>query len=234
MTQHHTTPTKSTVVYDTEGASGGHTWSDRAADPQELPADPTLRASERALWANPHHLRHLRVDRGARSPTIRRAGIVWDGYCYGLPVRANGKLMNYVEYRPWIPSGHEGWPRRYTAATGWLAALYPSLPPSGPLLLVAGMFCALIGRQNDLPTVSTTCGAVLPYHLLPRFAGRRVAVLYDLGEEREAQATVEKLRRVASEVWSVEYPSFDGKDLNDWFLAGHTRAELIALIREAR
>ena len=219
------TPAKSTVKYDTEGASGPRTWTDRATDPEPLPNEVALAGHRRALRTHLPHRRYLTATRGLRRAQIAAYELGTTGREITMPVRGEwGEIVNLVRHPP---GG------RYYAAKGRDAALYPSLPP-GPALLVAGMFDALIGRQNDLPTVTTTCGAKLPDYLLDRFAGRRVAVLYDTGEEREAQITVAKLWDVAVEVWRVEFTSFDGKDLSDWFQSGHTRDELLQIIREAR
>src|SRR5205085_3355641 len=104
----------------------------------------------------------------------------------------NGKLVN-VRYRFLNPDAD---PKVIGLARP--AVLYPDVPPEGGLLLVAGEIDALTGRQNDLPTITTTCGQQLPDPLAQRLAGRKVFVMYDVGEEAAAARTVAKLRALGS------------------------------------
>jgi hypothetical protein len=113
---------------------------------------------------------------------------------------------------------------------------YPDLPPHGALCLVAGEIDALTGRQMRLRAV-TVSGCALPDHALPKFAGRTVFVLFDVGEEVAAETVAVKLRSVRAIAHGVTWPpGLPAKtDLNDWFVKeGGTADKLRALIANAR
>jgi hypothetical protein len=112
------------------------------------------------------------------------------------------------------------------------AKLYPDVPERGALLFVAGELDALIGRQMGLPTVSTTCGAKLPEHLAPAFAGRRVFVMFDVGED--ANVAVDHARAVGATVTVIDLGALElppKGDLNDLYLAGGTAEDVKDLVR---
>jgi hypothetical protein len=198
---------------------------------ERLPSTLSLRSMAEALWAMPEQMNYLR-ERGLPDATIKALRLAWGDASnrFLFPVFEGGELVNLVRHDPDAPKG-----RRYIAAGGWPSALYPSLLPVKAVVLVAGMFDALIGREHDLPIVSTTCGKVLPDHLVPRFAGvERVAVVYDAGEQDSAEVTAAKLKTAGVESWSVSLPLPHG-DVADFFVKHHrSREELLNLIRKAR
>lgn len=214
------------LPYNVEGASGGHTWRQPSAlPPQPLPTQQALRAAQRALWGHARRLGYLTGQRGLTRGQIRRYGLGYDdGYL--LPVYDEaGDLLTVVRHRPWKQRC------RYDVPNGSQAALYPSVPHGEAVILTAGMFDALIGRRYGLPTVTTTCGVRMPHELAARFSAKRVAVVFDVGEEDEADEVV---ARLPCEAWPVRLPLPEGGDLSDWFV-GHkrTRRELLMLVREA-
>lgn len=216
------------VAYNCEGASGGRTWGQRTdLPPQPLPTPQALRAACRALRRSRQHMAYLCRQRGLTRAQIGRYGLGWQGG-YLLPVTGEGgELLTVVTHRPWIEGRG-----RYDVPRGSRAALYPTLPRSRAVVLVAGMFDALIGRQHGLPTVTTTCGARVPSELLVQFRGKRVAVVFDVGEEHEAATVV---GRLPCEAWAVSLPLPEGGDVSDWFIEHtRTRKELLKLIREAQ
>lgn len=170
---------------------------------------------------------YLCRQRGLIRAQIGRYGLGWQGG-YLFPVRGEGgDLLTVVTHRPWIEGRG-----RYDVTRGSRAALYPTLPEGRAVVLVAGMFDALIGRQYGLPTVTTTCGARVPSELLAQFRDRRVAVVFDVGEEREAENVVSRL---PCEAWAVSLPLPQGGDVSDWFVAyKRSRKELLKVIREAQ
>jgi hypothetical protein len=200
----------------------------RRKAPAPLPDHRALRRACAALWADAGRLAYLTQDRGLHRSTVRRYRIGFDG-CYTFPVFRHARTVNIVDHRPW---SHP----RYVAARGHPAALYPNLPAGQAIVLVAGMMDALTGRQHDVPAVTTTCGTSLPEHLVARFNGRRVAVVFDAGEEDAAERAVHKLRAAgAASAWVVPLPLATGGDVNDWLVThGRSRDELLVLIREAR
>jgi hypothetical protein len=195
-----------------------------------LPDQATLRRAEKALWANAWFLGYFTETRGLTSSTIRRRRLALEG-CYWLPVFRGRRLVNVVYHRPWA----EPPLKKYMAAAGHPAAFYPNVLKTGPLLLVAGMMDSLIGRQNGLPTITSTAGAAVGNHLFPQLSGRRVPVLFDASEEAAADRAVAKLRAVGAVAWQVVLPLPAKHDLADWFVVhGRSREELLELIREAR
>jgi hypothetical protein len=98
------------------------------------------------------------------------------------------------------------------------------------------MMDALLGRQSGLPTVTSTAGAAVGRALFERFADRRVAVVFDAGEESRAERVARELTVAnARSAWVVPLPLPEGGDVADWFVKyGRSRDELIELIREAR
>jgi hypothetical protein len=100
---------------------------------------------------------------------------------------------------------------------------------------VAGEFDALAALQNGLPAVTGLCGCRW-HEAWDKYAvGKKIAVLYDRGEEQAAARTVARLQP-ANEAWAVTWPSNKpiGFDVCDWFLSGRTRDELVQLIKEAK
>jgi hypothetical protein len=193
-----------------------------------------------ALFSNGDALSYL-LGRGLSEATISTYKLGWNQNekLLTLPVyAAEGELVN-VRRRS-LASG-----AKFRGLFGHGSQLYPDVPWRGPILLLAGEFDALIGRQHGLPAVTSTCGSALPDSLAPELAGRRVAVAYDVGEESAAKRTVAKLRSVGSLAWVVRLQLLRwrtpgtarrkylpiGGDLNDYFLAGGDADALLDLIR---
>jgi hypothetical protein len=166
--------------------------------------------------------------RGLSVATLVRYGLGFDGTHLTLPVY--GKSGEIVNLRRRLPQDGA----RPRGLRGRGSQLYPDVPRRGSILLVAGEFDALIGRQLGLPTVTTTCGATLPLHLGQAFAGRRVAVMYDVGEEIKAAKTVALLTSLKAKAWSVRLAELglgEGGDLNAYYLDGGTKSLLVDLVR---
>jgi hypothetical protein len=69
----------------------------------------------------------------------------------------------------------------------------------------------------------------------PLFRGRRVPVIYDAGDARDAAYTAAgKLRAAGADAWVVDLASAGlkkGEDITDWFVTyGRNKADLIDLI----
>jgi hypothetical protein len=185
-----------------------------------------------ALLSSPKALSYLNEKRGLTVETIRRfqLGYGIDKDAVGWPVwDENGELDSYR----WRFLNKDAEPKIMGMA-GRPAQLYPDVPATGGLLLVAGEFDALVGRQMGLPTVTTTCGTTLPAHLAPRLAGRIVFTMYDVGESRAAKRTTARLRDLGSQAAVVHLALLglpNKGDLNDFFLQGGTAEEIKALCR---
>jgi DNA primase len=187
-----------------------------------------------ALLASPSALSYLVEQRGLTLETIERYGLGYDveSNAITFPVRDEaGELVN-LRRRYLAPDADP--PIRGLARP---ASLYPDVPASGGLLLVAGEFDALTGRQLDLPTITTTCGAALPDHLAPQLAGRMVYVMHDVGEERAAERTAGKLLALGSQAFVVRLRLLglpDKSDLNDFYTQGGTAQQIRALCHRER
>lgn len=198
-----------------------------AAPPSQAQVD----GHHSALLASPEALAYLKEKRGLTVETIERyeLGYDVDSNAIVIPVwDENGELDNLR--RRFLD------PRAKPKIIGRArpSQLYPDVPATGGLLLVAGEFDALIGRQLGLPSVTTTCGTTLPAHLAPRLAGRIVFVMYDVGESLAAKRTTETLRALGSQAAVVHLALLglpNKGDLNDFYRLGGTAAEIKALCR---
>jgi hypothetical protein len=199
--------------------------------PAPLPSEGTIAGLRSRLLSSRRPLAWLRR-RGISEATVRQFELGWNGGAIVFPVRVEaGELVN-VRFRLLDPEADP----KVRGLSGRGAQLYPDVPADGPILLCAGELDALLARQRGLPAVTTTCGARLPDHLVCELGGRRVAVVYDVGEETAAETTAAKLRAAGSEAWAVRLglPK-KGDDLTDWFLKyGRTARELGVLCRRGR
>lgn len=206
-------------------------WLHRAPSrrtPEQLPSKATVDGWHSRLMASDEPLDYL-TERGLLTSTLVSYRLGWDGEAITIPVfDASGELVNVRRRR--LERG-----AKPIGLGGRGSQLYPDMPPGRGVVLAAGEFDALLARQHGLPAVTTTCGARLPDHLVPALAGRRVAVVYDVGED-VAAASAEKLVAAGAEAWVVRLGlPREGDDLTDWFVTyGRSRRELVALIRRER
>jgi hypothetical protein len=201
----------------------------RRRGPAPLPSHAYIDGWHSRLMASKEPLNYL-LGRGLAGRTIERYRLGYDGTDLILPVYTGGELVNLRRRRPVDGARPRG-------LRGRGAQLYPNVPHRGLLLMVAGEFDALVGRQHGVRTITTTCGARLPDYLVSLLAGRSVAVAYDVGEEAAARQTVRKLRSAASDAWVVRLGPLglpDKGDLNDHYLRGGTTRDLLALVARER
>ncbi len=216
-------------------SSGG-----RERKPEELPSGANLRLWEVQLRRS-RAWDWLQKKRGLEPATIRRWRLGYDGVAVTIPIFDPDDALVNVKRRyfpkPWFQKsdGSEVW-KRSLAGRG--AQLYPDVPAKGPIILCAGETDALLGRQWGLPCVSTTCGASLPRELVSKMQpeGRRVYVLYDIGEEALASITATQLRAAGARALPVGLGlPRKGEDLTDFFVRyNRTGDELWALVRRER
>jgi len=198
-----------------------------AAPPSQAQVD----GHHSALLASPEALAYLNETRGLTLETIEQfqLGYDVDSNAIVIPVwDENGELDNLR--RRFL--ARDAKPKILGKARP--SQMYPDVPATGGLLLVAGEFDALIGRQMGLPTVTTTCGTTLPAHLAPRLAGRIVFTMYDVGESRAAKRTTETLCALGSQAVVVHLALLglpNKGDLNDFYRLGGTAEEIKALCR---
>jgi hypothetical protein len=205
----------------------------REGRPALLPSEGEIAGWASRLLAEPHALDYLTETRGLSLQTIRRYELGTDGDNITIAVRdVSGAIVN-LRRRSLDPDAEPKVWGLYKRG----AQLYPGLLPRGAILLVAGEIDALSGRQLRLPAVSTTCGATLPEYLVPDLVGRRVAVMFDAGEEDAMERVVGVLRDAGCKAWAVRLIKLGlagDADLNDYLVAGGSRERLVRLIRAER
>lgn len=239
------------IPYDTTGVSGTHQWSEPGGEVEPLPSSEWLTKAQEALRRSKAVQALLWHERGISAATAERFGI---GFARDLrhpsgrviqaawivPIHSSsGAWVNVVHRpvgrvaRPWRLRGR-------TLANGGLP-LYPSLPRSGPLLLLAGEFDVLPARQAGIRgAITGLLGCTWYAAWNSEIIGRRIAVLYDRSEERQAARTVEALRRGgAAQAWAVSWAGYrddlpDGYDLQQFLQDGHTAEDVYELIRQVR
>lgn len=210
-------------------------------EPEPLPSFASVDGAVSRLFSEREPLDYLLNKRGLTEATICESAIGWDGSAFTFPINdAQGELVNLVR-RPW-PDAEPG--RKYISLPGRNRhnggiQLYPDVPPGGPVLLCEGLLDALLSRQYDLPTVTSSQGVnTFLGEWLPLFEGRRVAVCFDVGAEKVMVARVRALSAAgAVEAWPVRLRLVlpKGKsDLTDYLTGGGTKQELIELIARER
>jgi hypothetical protein len=212
-------------------------------EPAKLPSSAALAGWQSRLFSDAA-IDWLITERGLTADTIADYGLGWDvdRSCFTFPVRdAAGELVNLVR-RPWphSPVSRSGKPLKYIGQRGrdrynGGTQLYPHPLPEGSWLLVEGLLDAILGRQENLPTVTGTAGVAFLEEWLPLVRGRRIAVCYDVGAEKIMHNRVAQLRAAGAEAWPVRLRLLlrkgEGKDLTDFWQAGGTKDELIDLIK---
>jgi hypothetical protein len=204
------------VSYDVEGVSawsgGWHrTSDDDGGAPQSMPERSWVEAvigeartptRRRALWQ----------ERGIRLP----ADVGWDvnRRAWVLLIRDHEGCVVNVEWRPargqmmrWKGTDVDR-PKRLLnrrAHTGHLP-LYPSVPRGDLWMLVAGTWDVHSARQAGVPeAVTGLLGCQWNDAWNDHVAGKRVAVVYDVGELEAAHVTVQRLENAgAAEAWVVD------------------------------
>jgi hypothetical protein len=214
-------------------------------EPEPLPSFASVDGAVSRLFYEREPLGYLLHKRRLTEATICERGIGWDGSAFTFPIYdAQGELVNLVR-RPW-PNAEPG--RKYISLPGRTRhnggiQLYPDMPPGGravrgPLLLCEGLLDALLGRQYDLRTVTSSQGVntFLP-EWLPLFAGRSVAVCFDVGAEKVMVGRVRTLCAAGAKAWPVRMRLLlpdGGKDLSDFLTGGGTGQEVKEEIRREK
>lgn len=227
------------VEYDVSHVDPGYRhweWDDPVSEPRPLPLETWLSGCESALQGSRERKRALMAERGLTAATARGVSLGWDAKreVWILPVRdEDGQLVN-VRYRP--PKGSGRKPESIggrTVANGGLP-LWPRVPFDDDWVLCAGEWDALAVLQAGLNGVTGLCGCTWQEEWNRDARGRRIAVLYDVGEEERADITVERLRCIGAKAWPVRLPNIrDGFDPCD-VLIEFGESELVRLIEEAR
>jgi hypothetical protein len=207
----------------------GHRESRRKPPP--LPSIGTVDGWASALLSSGPPLDYLVKYRQLHADVLSEYRVGWDSALGDLtfPAFDRGELVQLYRRKP-----RDG--AKMRAAPGRSRPPYPNLPPGRDAWLVAGELDALTGRQLGLHAV-TVSGCTLPFAVAPRFAGRVVYVMFDVGEEIAQISVVGKLEDVAVRVYDVRLAELGlppKADLNDAYRTSIRRPELDRLMRDAR
>jgi hypothetical protein len=210
----------------------------RLNSPEELPTVAQVSGWHEGLKSRPAEYRWLRVERGLSPDTIAGARLGWDPdrRAYAIPIYdADGRLVNLVRKRPGgKPIGLRG----RTIANGGIQLNPQPVPRRSWLLLCAGLFDALLALQMGLPAITGWGVTTWSPKWDQYFAGRKIAVSFDVGEMAQAINRAKALRAAGARqvrVLDLEAAGLGPKeDITDWFVKyGRTADELEGLIRQA-
>lgn len=217
-------------------------------EPRPLPSHAAIMAKHKHLLRTPAALAYMTDERLLTLQTLRRARVGLEGSVFTFPLYerlgadAGRRLVNIIR-RPFPRDDRPPYygERARDKSNGGIQ-LYPHRPRGKSVLLVAGLLDALLGAQ-ELPGVAV----VSPSHgvrtfedeWFRRFAGRRVAVMFDVGEERTMNERVAQLRHHGAEAWPVYLSKLFGEeagggDLTDALRAGFTAEDILKLINDAQ
>lgn len=214
---------------------------DKAAGKDELPSEGQVAGWASALLAEKGCLAEFIHRRGLTVDTVKKFEIGWDQAhnCFTIPVRdLDGNLVNVRSYqldpqddrrKIWSVAGH-GSP-----------VLYPIDQLSAQALFVCeGELDALMLIQNGIPAITRTGAAdVWNTSWSTLFKGKRVFVCHDMDHKgQHANAVIiAALRKHVSSVAPILLPyevtEKHGKDVTDFFKDGHSKAEMMELVRQA-
>jgi len=209
-------------------------------DPDELPSAAQIAGCHSRLMAENAPLDYLLEKRSLTLDILREFKIGWDGEAFTFPVYdADFEVVQLVRRRwpaPWVTRSGKRVP--YKVLKGHGAYLYPQPLPERGWLLLAGTLDAVLGRQHGLPAVTSICGTSFPDRWHPLVRGRRVFVMYDVGEEQVMNGRVASLRAAGADATAVRLSRLlhkgQGKDLSDALTGSYTRHDLVKLIEREK
>ena len=192
------------------------------------------------LRADRHRLAYMLDKRGLTREILSsfQIGFEQPAQRYTIPVRdAEGRLVNVRRYKPEAIASEKLW---NLTGYGSPPHLFPvqQLTMGDEILVVEGEMDALVCIRHGFHAVSGTGGALRWDGGWGRlFKGKHVVVCYDNDKEgrlgaRKAAANIAP--HAASVVVLDPLMPEDKSDVTDWFLAGHSAADLRTLIGAAR
>jgi len=182
----------------------------------------------KALWKSENALNYLR-ERGLKDETIKelRLGLSPKNLI-AIPIIADGKLV-CIKYRS-IPPAE----KQYSRETGCPSYIFNGdfIEKGKAVVLTEGEFDAMIGYQWGMVAVSGITGAssFTPEEMKQLDKADKVIVCYDSDEagQKGAHKLIDRLG--LERCLNIVLPT---KDLNEFFLQGHTKEEFTQLIKEA-
>lgn len=210
--------------------------ANRKAQSKPLPSHGTVCGWASRLWTEPEPLAWLTDVRGIAPSVLRSAGVGYnaDEHRLTFPMYRNGDLTALKTREPrdgalmiaWAGQGRD-WP------------LYPKVPRTRRVLLVAGELDALRGLSADLPAVSVPLGmGTWREGWTADLAGRHVYVCFDNNEQDTARNRVAQLRAAGIRAHRLSLRKLghdDPKgDLTSFLDAGGTADEIREAMRLRR
>jgi hypothetical protein len=211
-----------------------------AAKPKIELTESRVKSWHDRLRADRHRLAYLLEKRGLTKELISSFQIGFEQYTqrFTIPVRdAEGRLVNVRRYKPNAPLAE-----KMINLTGYGSPprLYPiqQLTMGKLVLVVEGEMDALTCIRHGFHAVSGTGGALRWDPAWGKlFAGKDVVLCYDNDQEGRlgTKRAMANIRAHADSVVILDPLLPEEKsDITDWFMAGHTPAELRTLIDQAQ
>lgn len=234
-------PDASVILDDAPYRLRDYLHSERRGDTPPAPLAPERVIAERTerLLRTKEIRLYLTDVRGLSIATLREQQIGWDGSAITFPVHdPDGRLVNEVR-RP-VPTRDE---RKYVVLGGrglhnGGVQFYPYPVPERGVLLVEGLIDAALGRQLELPVLTSTHGVTsLPPDWAELLRGRVVAVAYDVGAEPVTRRHVAQFRAAGIAAWAVELRRLlptGQKDIGEYLTDGGTPQQLKRFVRRER
>lgn len=206
---------------------------------REEPTEAAVAGWHSALLAEGGALAQLMQRRGLTKRTIEKYEIGWDRgrEAYTIPIRdISGELVNVRRYKL---DPAEGRRKIWSMAGCGAPALWPlDQLDHGSIVICEGEWDALICIQNGLHAVTRTAAArVWKHHWSHLFTNKAVYVCHDADTAGVAANAIvaSAMEPYARSITVVALPygieDKHGKDLTDFFLDGHTKAEFLELIQ---
>lgn len=181
-------------------------------------------------------LRYLREMRGLNDDTIKRFQLGWDSERerYTIPIRdSDGVLVNIRRYKP---EAEPSFKMQNALGHGSPARLFPLASLDNDEVIVCeGELDAMLAIQNGLNAITGTHGAgTWRPEWSKQFEGKHVYIIFDCDKEgRIGSKKVARSLSSAASVRIVQLGLLEKEDLTDWFMQGHTAAELRTLMTAA-
>jgi hypothetical protein len=227
----------------TSNGNGGSRKSSNGSKPQEQISEGTVKGWISSLIGSPERLEELVSRRGVEEEILEAYEIGWDGSqrAYTIPIRdAEGQIVNVRRYQFDPPNDR----RKIWSVSGMgsPARLFPiDVLQDEPdeIIVCEGEWDALLTIQNGFPCITRTAAAsVWNSDWGEYFHGRKVYLVHDMDSAGQAaNRKVERMLRKIADVKVVHLPfpveKKHGKDLTDYWLAGHSPSDFRALLEGA-
>lgn len=205
---------------------------------QPLPSDEEIRQWVGTLQKSPTMMNMLATKRGLSEATIEKYEIGWHKDRITVPVRdADGVLQNVRRYKHNATKAADK--MLNLAGHGEARLFLPWMLAEPTVIITEGELDAIVGQQNDLPTMTHTAGAsVWKPQWNPLFQEKEVFICYDVDDAgtNGALKVAAGVSRYAKAVYIIKLPlPVKGSDLTNYFVdQGYNTEDFLKLMEEAR